>query len=459
MVLDSDLRVQRATPAFYETFLASHEETDGRFLYDLGSGQWNQPRLRELIGAALFRNEPFQDFEVEHDFPHLGRRTMRLNARRLPAQDAQDRTVLLAIEDVTARREAAEIRFLRLFETAKDGIVVVEAETGIALDVNPYFLQSTGFAREDIIGRKLEEIKPFRNLPSTADLISSLTTQESLRYDDVPLYKSGGDTISMELLANIYQVGSQPVIQLNFRDITARKEQEDILRRSIEEKAVLVREIHHRVKNNLQVVVSLLSLQAGYTRDPKAVAAFEEMEGRVRAIAHIHETLYATPDLAQIEFAAYLTKLVHELLTLHATSPNAIVLDLQTEEMVLDMEQAIPLGLIANELVLNGLKHGLPDGRGKLAVTLAYMRDPDHPQPGEALDHGWVQLRVHDDGPGLPLNIDLSQAQSMGFRILNLLTRQLHGRVEFAAAGPGAAVCVEFPLSYQESSPPEPNRS
>ena len=84
VVLDADLRVQRATAAFYETFLVSREETEGRFLYDLGNGQWNRPRLRELLGAALFRSEPFQDFEMEHDFPHIGRRTMRLNARRIP---------------------------------------------------------------------------------------------------------------------------------------------------------------------------------------------------------------------------------------------------------------------------------------------------------------------------------------------------------------------------------------
>ena len=81
-----------ATAAFYETFLVSREETEGRYLYDLGNGQWNQPRLRELLGWALFKSEPFQDFEIEHDFPHIGRRTMRLNARRIPQRDPQQRT-------------------------------------------------------------------------------------------------------------------------------------------------------------------------------------------------------------------------------------------------------------------------------------------------------------------------------------------------------------------------------
>lgn len=448
VALDADLRVQRATQAFYEMFLVTREETEGRFLYDLGNGEWNRARLRELLGSALFRNQIFQDYEVEHDFPHIGRRAMRLNGRRIPRREGQPRALLLAIEDVTERKEVAEIRYRRLFETAKDGIVLVDAETDLVGDVNPWFLEATGFAREDLVGRKLPEAGPFFGLPQMNNLLQSVRACEVVRYDDLPMPRAGGGTISMELVANQYELGTQSVVQLNLRDITVRKEQEEILRRSVEEKALLVREVHHRVKNNLQVIVSLLSLQAGYTKDLQAAAAFEEMEGRVRAIAHIHETLYATPDLAQIEFAAYLSNLVRELMTLHATVPGGIEMNLTVEEMVLHMEQAIPLGLIANELILNSLKHGLPGGHGKLRIALTYSRGTDPLQEGQTLDEGWAELQVSDDGPGLPENLDISQARSMGFRILNLLIRQLRGKVEFLP-GSGATVRVEFPLAYQ----------
>jgi PAS domain-containing protein len=121
---------------------------------DLGNGQWNRPRLRELLGSALFKSESFHDFEVEHDFPHIGHRTMRLNARRIPRRDPQQKTLLLAIEDVTERREIAEIRFQRLFETAKDGMVVVDVETLTVEDVNPFFLRMTGLHREDLIAKE-----------------------------------------------------------------------------------------------------------------------------------------------------------------------------------------------------------------------------------------------------------------------------------------------------------------
>ena len=158
IVLDADLRVQRATQAFYQTFLVSREETEGRFLYDLGSGEWNQSRLRELIGAAIFRSEPFHDFELEHEFPHIGRRTVRLNGRRIPFPHSQRRMLLLSIEDVTERREIAEIRFQRLFETAKDGIVVVDIETETIQDVNPYMLELTGYPREEFTAKPLAEM-------------------------------------------------------------------------------------------------------------------------------------------------------------------------------------------------------------------------------------------------------------------------------------------------------------
>ena len=160
VVLDSDLRIRRATPAFFEIFQVSREETVGRLLYDLGNGQWNHPRLRELVGDALYKIEVFQDFEIQHDFPHLGKRTFRLNARRIPRQDPDQRRVLLAIEDVTKTREEAEVRYRRLFESAKDGIIVIDCESEKVTDVNPFWLNLTGYPREEFVGRPLHRDSP-----------------------------------------------------------------------------------------------------------------------------------------------------------------------------------------------------------------------------------------------------------------------------------------------------------
>ncbi len=575
VVLDSDLRLRRATAAFYEAFLVTRQETEGRFFYDLGNGQWNQPRLRELIGAALFRSEAFHDFEIEHEFPHIGRRTMRLNGRRITFPQPRHRMVLLSIEDVTERREIAEIRFQRLFETARDGIVVLDVERRTVQDVNPYFLQLTGYLRDDLM-KPLAEVAPMLGMPEIAGIIEAAQDAEVVRHDDLQLRTRYGAGISVEIVGNLYRVGNRPVIQLNIRDITwrkqaakalygseqrfrlfvdsvrdyalfqigrdgviqtwnagaerllgwteqeaigqnvsivftpedivrgapereletarasgrsederwharkdgslffasgvltqlcdeqnnllgfakimrdvtAQKQQEQELQRSVEEKTTLVREIHHRIKNNLQVIVSLLSLQSGHTNDPQVLSAFEEAEGRVRAIARIHEQLYASEGLAEIEFAGYLTSLTRELVALHSAKDDQVALELDASDMVVHIEQAIPLGLIANELILNGLKHGLKGGPGRLLVNLAYIAGSYRPELDETPDDGWAQVRVADSGPGFPAGLDVSNTTSMGFRLVNLLVRQLHGRLEIGA-GPGADITVQFPLTIK----------
>jgi two-component system CheB/CheR fusion protein len=226
VVLDADLRVQRATSAFFSMFCVSREETLGRLLYDLGNGQWNRPRLRELLGNALFRNQPFHDFEMEHDFPHIGRKTVRLNAQRIPREDGErNRAVLLSIEDISARRAEAEIRYRRLFEAAHDGILVLDAETMVVTDVNPAFLEMTGFSREDLAGKRLTDTPPFRNAPLRA-FTGGGSEGQAVHLDGVSITSRPGDAIEVEIVANRHTVGSQVAIQLNVRDVTARRRDE-----------------------------------------------------------------------------------------------------------------------------------------------------------------------------------------------------------------------------------------
>jgi two-component system CheB/CheR fusion protein len=223
VVLDSDLRVQHATTSFYSTFQVTPEETIGRLLYDLGNGQWNLPRLRELLGNALFQNLPFHDFPIEHEFPNIGRRTMRLNARRIPwQQEKRQRAVLLSIEDITVRIDEAEIRYQRLFESAKDGILVVDAATGFVVDVNPFFLQLSGFSRQDLVGKEFQSVPVFRDSALMADLVQQSCQQESIHFEAAQLLTRGGQTVDVEIVSTCYAIGSQRVVQINVRDITVR---------------------------------------------------------------------------------------------------------------------------------------------------------------------------------------------------------------------------------------------
>ena len=227
------------------------------------------------------------------------------------------------------------------------------------------------------------------------------------------------------------------------RDITERKKIEEELRSALGEKDVLIREIHHRVKNNLQVITSLLNLQSNHMKDPGLVAAFEETEGRVRAIAQIHERLYASDDLAEVEFAAYLTNLTKQLLMLHATEPDQIALELDVSNLVLRIDQAIPLGLVLNELIVNSLKHGLQGGHGHLQIRLKETKGPDG--DGYSNEARWAEVRIADSGPGLPPGLEISKTKSMGYQLVQLLLRQLHGRMK-VGPGPGLEITIEFPV-------------
>jgi len=559
VVLDSDLRIQRATSNFYQTFQVSRGETLGRLLYDLGNGQWNQPRLRELLGDALFRSQSFQDYEIEHDFPHIGRRRMRLNGSSIPRDGNQFRSMLLSIEDVTERSREAEIRHQRLFETSKDGILVIDAETLLLTDVNPYFLELTGYRREDFVGKRLPETPLFRNDVGQR-VLTEVLGNDAVRHDAIVVTASG-QNIDVEVVANHYTVGNQRVIQVNVRDISSRKKTEralqeseerfrlfvgsvqdyamfqldlegrittwnpgaegvlgytereilgqpaarlftpedraagqpekeietarsegramderwhvrkdgrrfyasgvltairdqsgqlrgfakimrdtteaqqfrERLQKTVKEKEVLLREIHHRVKNNLQVITSLLGLQSHYTTDPQVLGFTEQMHNRVRSIATIHEMLYASTDLTKVDFGAYAIKMANNLFAFYGIDRERVTLTADVHETSLDIDRAIPCGLILNELLTNCLRHAFPEGRTG-AIWMSFDCDIDR-----------CTMTVGNDGISLPAAVEPTQATSMGLRLVNLLVDQLQGTLQVERDN-GARFVVSFPL-------------
>ena len=161
LVLDENLRIRTANRSFYETFKVPRQETEGKFIYDLGKGQWDLPELRTLLKEVLSNNQPIHDFEVEQTFPAIGHRLMRLNAGRLVSVNSQPDLILLAIEDITDRHHAeiamrnSEMRFRRLFETAKDGILILDSNTGKITEANPFISELLGYRTDELLGKEL----------------------------------------------------------------------------------------------------------------------------------------------------------------------------------------------------------------------------------------------------------------------------------------------------------------
>src|ERR1700730_8501203 len=228
VVLDKSLRVQTANAAFYRDFHVSKEETHGRFVYDLGNGQWDIPQLRTLLPQVLSNSHPVEDFEVEHAFPALGQRTMLLNARRFPPERNDPDLVLLAIEDITdhKRAEAAmqhsEVRYRRLFQTAQDGILILDADTGKVIDANPFMTALLGYSHDEFLGKELWEIGLFRDIKESRAAYQELHEKGYVRYENLPLESRSGHKVGVEFVSNVYAENGNKVIQCNVRDIIER---------------------------------------------------------------------------------------------------------------------------------------------------------------------------------------------------------------------------------------------
>jgi two-component sensor histidine kinase len=229
-------------------------------------------------------------------------------------------------------------------------------------------------------------------------------------------------------------------VAVAYRDISA-SEAEHAMRASLRQKETLLKEIHHRVKNNLQVIASLLNLQAAHISDPSAFEMFQESQNRVRSIALFHEKLYQSPDLARIDVADYLRNLAMSLISSFGPRANGIDIHVDADHVLLDVDSAVPCGLIANELITNSLKHAFP----VVAPPGHVMRGRIHVGFRRTGDNE-LMLRIADDGVGLPEALSLANVQSLGLQIVSTLTEQLGGRVDVARS-PGADVRVTFAAS------------
>lgn len=229
------------------------------------------------------------------------------------------------------------------------------------------------------------------------------------------------------------------------QEVAERKRAEAQINASLKEKEVLLKEIHHRVKNNLQVISSLLRLQSRTIDDQQAQSAFKESQNRIRSMALIHEKLYQSEDVARIDFAAYSKELANELLRVYQQEDTAITLtvNVNVQDTFLNMDTAIPCSLIISELVSNALKYAFPD-RNEGGISIDFHRIQD-------TNSTLYTLIVRDTGIGFPPDLDFRSSSSLGLRLVNTLTHQLGGTISLHNES-GAVFTLTFPLPSQEQS-------
>jgi PAS domain S-box-containing protein len=344
------------------------------------------------------------------------------------------------IRSITDRKQAelklnsSEIRYRRLFETAQDGILILDAETGTIIDANPYIIGMMGFTLEELTGKEIWEIGFIKDKDLAKKAASDLKINKYVRYEDFPLETKDGRSVEVEFVSNVYMVDDKKIIQCNIWDVTDRKHLENEISKALKEKEVLLKEIHHRVKNNIQVISSLLKIQSQQAKDPAVKEIFLEINTKVKGIALIHEMLYKSKRLSDIDYAAYLKNFTTLVFQSYNVNSLQIGLIIDTEKIMVGIDKAIPLSLIINELLINALKYAFPGSRTGNIVIRVRKNDDN------------MILTFSDDGIGLPLTVTFDKEDTVGMNLLSGLATQLGGTISVERIS-GTEYTLIFPLS------------
>ncbi len=239
------------------------------------------------------------------------------------------------------------------------------------------------------------------------------------RQFDLPLLTASGHSHWFQVFVNPVRVGDKmEEVSCLAYDITDRKEIDRRILASLKEKEVLLQEVHHRVKNNLQVISSILNLQSSFVTDEKVLEVLKESQSRIKTMSYIHEKLYQTADFSSIEFTDYIGSLSRNLVQSYAPGDTRIKLDLDFDEIFLGLDQAIPCGLIVNELVSNALKYAF-NGRNEGTLYIGLKEAEGH-----------IELQIKDDGVGLPTDFKYENSESLGIYLVYALVEQLDATIE-----------------------------
>lgn len=327
-----------------------------------------------------------------------------------------DSTVLVATINALLRAKRAEIQWQTTFDSIRDGICLLSLDRKI-LKYNKAFQEMLGF-NDDL---RNSDVNAFLQSRSK-DFTLAQSNQE---------FQIGNSWLGMSFHDVKNGMGEPNGFVLTLADITERKQAEETVRASLVEKEMLLQEIHHRVKNNLQVIVSLLGLQSQQITESEAVSVLEESRDRIKAMALIHENLYRERDEAGVNLSTYLKTLSSQIVSGYSLSKN-IELSYKGDQVIVDLNKAMPIGLILNELLTNSLKYAYDDvSRGILEVSL-FKKD------------NLIELLVRDNGRGLPSEETLTGSKRLGWKLVTLLTKQIDAQLEVLSDRPGTNIRICF---------------
>ena len=447
--ISSDLRYIGVNQHLATSFKQSPESFVGQEINFLDKGSAFGELIRKFFDSSS--QQTWQEIDIEingcvRNYLIVAQKYHQGTAAVSVGIDISDRKHAEAQKTkLIASLQESERKFRSLYEATSDAVMLLDENE--FFDCNPATLKIFGCSnKKEFYGKHPSEFSPpFQ--PNGQDSASLATERMnaamqtgSCRFDWVHKRLDGSE-FSAEVLLNAMEINGQKFLQAVVRDITDRKRDEEQIKASLAEKEVLLKEIHHRVKNNLQVISSLLKLQSRYIQDDRVIEMLKESQNRVRSMALVHEQLYQSKDLSDIDFAEYIQNLSHNLFQAYEIHAEGIKLETNIAPCSLNIDTAVPCGLIINELVTNSLKYAFGEIQGKIKIDFN-------------LDNNRVcVLTVSDSGIGFPQDLDYRNSRTLGLRLVGSLVKQIRGTIKLLeTTGTSFQIIFSKPKSDSEET-------
>ncbi|WP_052374373.1 sensor histidine kinase [Methanobacterium sp. SMA-27] len=318
-----------------------------------------------------------------------------------------------------------------IVSTMSNFLIMLDHDKNI-VTINDATIELLGYEKKDIIGKSVKYLFADNSLENAGKLFDS--NSNSIINFETRLKSKYGEIIPVLLSKSVIKNDDGNIMGIVCigSNIVEIKHAEDKIKASLNEKDILLRELHHRVKNNLQIILSLINLQSNGIKNKEDLEIFRESQSRVKSLAIIHEKLYRSEDFANINFEEYIESLVNYLLSYYSADSIEVIIDVK-KDIILNMDTAVPCGLIINELVTNAIKHAFNESKsGQIKITLKS-------------DNGCFTLIVSDNGEGIPPEVDLDNPQKLGLQLVKSLTDQLEGKIEY-----NGSKNTEFKIQFRE---------
>jgi PAS domain S-box-containing protein len=429
--------------AFAEFYQSKVEDLIGKTDAELPWPEFERARFESSDKAVIDSNETInlEEFTVN---PLTGKEAHFVTAKK-PLLDAEGNLNILGVvtditEQKTQEQQLRKSEFLlqQIFNKVADALFIIEADTLRIRDCNPKAVELVKApSKESLAGEHIQKIHSrkepgsrfWKNLFLNVGDDNPLVEAEMVNFDNEYFWGS--------LAATSFTQEGKQLILLRISDITAQKKSEEQIIQALHEKEILIQEIHHRVKNNMAVISSLLQLQTGYIKDPGLIDVFRDSQSRIKSMALIHEKLYQSKTLAKVEMESYIKELARTLFFTYNSRRIDLQIITKVENVFLDINSAVPCGLIINEVISNACKHAFT-GREKGIIEISFEKKEEQ-----------FQLEIKDNGVGMPPNTDFSGFKSLGMNLVQALSSQLGAHLEILTQG---GVCIR--LAFAEKTKP-----